>query len=133
MRGVGPCCALLVLPFLLGVGAASAQVRAGDLLLTDTDPDLGRFSGQIIRVDPETGAQELISSGGLLFNPRGIAQAAKAEFRTVQGQIEFWAKVGRAALDNPDLPASFIAESLMAMNEPREEAEPFVPRARRIT
>ena len=28
--------------------------------------------------------------------------AAKAEFRTVQGQIEFWAKVGRAALDNPD-------------------------------
>ena len=57
--------------------------------------------------------------------------AAKAEFRTVQGQIEFWAKVGRAALDNPDLPASFIAESLMSMNEPREEAEPFVPRTRK--
>ncbi|MEN9472949.1 MAG: hypothetical protein RLZZ495_1038, partial [Pseudomonadota bacterium] len=36
--------------------------------------------------------------------------AAKAEFRTVQGQVEFWAKVGCAALDNPDLPASFIAE-----------------------
>jgi len=57
--------------------------------------------------------------------------AAKAEFRTVQGQIEFWAKVGRAALDNPDLPASFIAESLMSMNEPREETEPFVPRTRK--
>lgn len=56
--------------------------------------------------------------------------AAKAEFRTVQGQIEFWARVGRAALDNPDLPAGFIAESLMAMNEPSEEAEPFVPRTR---
>ena len=56
--------------------------------------------------------------------------AAKAEFRTVQGQIEFWAKVGRAALDNPDLPASFIAESLMAMNESREESELFVPRSR---
>jgi hypothetical protein len=56
--------------------------------------------------------------------------AAKAEFRTVQGQIEFWAKVGRAALDNPDLPASFIAESLMALAEPREEATPFVPRRR---
>lgn len=27
--------------------------------------------------------------------------AAKAEFRTLQGQIEFWAKLGRAALDNP--------------------------------
>ena len=35
--------------------------------------------------------------------------AAKAEFRTLQGQLEFWALVGRAALDNPDLPASFIA------------------------
>ncbi|MEO6423545.1 MAG: ParD-like family protein [Candidatus Nitrotoga sp.] len=57
--------------------------------------------------------------------------AAKAEFRTVQGQLEFWAKVGRAALDNPDLPASFIAESLMAMAEPREDATPFVPHSRK--
>jgi hypothetical protein len=55
--------------------------------------------------------------------------AAKAEFRTVQGQVEFWAKVGRAALDNPDLPASFIAESLMSLAEPREDAIPFVPRS----
>ena len=54
--------------------------------------------------------------------------AAKAEFRTVQGQVEFWAKVGRAALDNPDLPASFIAESLMSLAEPREESTVFVPR-----
>ncbi|TPE54067.1 hypothetical protein FJM67_05485 [Maribrevibacterium harenarium] len=51
--------------------------------------------------------------------------AAKAEFRTVQGQLEFWAKVGRAALDNPDLPADFIAESLMSMSEPKEDAIPF--------
>ena len=55
--------------------------------------------------------------------------AAKAEFRTVQGQVEFWAKVGRAALDNPDLPASFIAESLMGLAEPCEDATPFVPRS----
>ena len=55
--------------------------------------------------------------------------AAQAEFRTVQGQVEFWAKVGRAALDNPDLPASFIAESLMSMAEPREDSAPFEPRA----
>ena len=27
---------------------------------------------------------------------------AKAECRTIAGQIEFWAKVGKAALDNPD-------------------------------
>lgn len=55
--------------------------------------------------------------------------AAKAEFRTVQGQLEFWAKVGRAALDNLDLPASFIAESLMSMAEPREDSTAFVPRS----
>jgi hypothetical protein len=56
--------------------------------------------------------------------------AAKAELRTVHGQIEFWAKVGRAALDNPDLPASFIAESLMSLVEQREDSRPFVPRSR---
>ncbi|MCL1961767.1 MAG: ParD-like family protein [Desulfovibrionaceae bacterium] len=55
--------------------------------------------------------------------------AASAEYRTVQGQVEFWAKVGRAALDNPDLPASFIAESLMSLAEPRGDATPFVPRS----
>lgn len=55
--------------------------------------------------------------------------AARAEFRTLQGQLEFWAKVGRAALDNPELPASFIAESLMSMAEPREESLPFTPRS----
>ena len=54
--------------------------------------------------------------------------AAKAEFRTVQGQVEYWAKVGRAALDNPDLPVSFVAESLMSLAEPREDSTPFVPR-----
>ena len=60
---------------------------------------------------------------------RAARVSAKAEFRTMQGQLEFWAKVGRAALDNPDLPASFIAESLISMAEPRDEATPFVPRS----
>ena len=52
---------------------------------------------------------------------------AKAEHRTISGQIEFWAKVGRAALDNPDLPADFIAASLVSMAEPIDDAVPFVP------
>jgi hypothetical protein len=56
-------------------------------------------------------------------------EAAKAESRTVQGQLEFWAKVGRAALDNPDLPASFIAESLMSLAEPRADSAAFMPRS----
>lgn len=53
---------------------------------------------------------------------------AAAEHRTIAGQVEYWAKVGRAALDNPDLPVSFIAESLASMAEPREETTPFKPR-----
>jgi hypothetical protein len=56
---------------------------------------------------------------------------AAAEHRTIAGQVEYWAKVGRAALDNPDLPVSFIAESLASMAEPREDATAFVPRSRR--
>lgn len=58
-------------------------------------------------------------------------QDAAAEHRTIAGQIEYWAKVGRAALDNPDLPVSFVAESLASMAESREDATPFVPRSRR--
>ncbi|PWB55191.1 MAG: hypothetical protein C3F18_06260 [Nitrosomonadales bacterium] len=56
---------------------------------------------------------------------------AAAEHRSIAGQVEFWAKVGRAALDNPDLPVSFIAEALVALAEPREFATPFVPRSSR--
>ena len=56
---------------------------------------------------------------------------ALAEHRTIAGQVEYWAKVGRAALDNPDLPVSFIAESLASMAEPRSDATEFVPRSRR--
>ncbi len=58
---------------------------------------------------------------------RYIEIAAKAELLTEQGQVEFWAKVRRAALDNPDLPTTFIAESLAALAEPREYSSPFVP------
>jgi len=58
-------------------------------------------------------------------------QDAALEHRTVAGQIEFWARVGRAALDNPDLPVSFVAESLASLAEPREQAQPFVPRGSR--
>ncbi len=54
-------------------------------------------------------------------------QDALLEHRSIAGQIEFWARVGRAALDNPDLPVSFIAESLASLAEPREQSTPFVP------
>ena len=67
--------------------------------------------------------------------PRDLYEQARSdaasEHRTIPGQIEYLAKVGRAALDNPDLPVSFIAEALASLAEPREEATPFEPRGRR--
>lgn len=56
---------------------------------------------------------------------------AVSEHRTIAGQIEYWAKIGRAALDNPELPVSFVAESLASLAEARAEATDFVPRSRR--
>lgn len=59
-------------------------------------------------------------------------QDAMLEHRSIAGQIEFWARVGRTALDNPDLPVSFIAESLASMAEPRNQVQPFVPRSHKV-
>ncbi|SNX29387.1 ParD-like antitoxin of type II toxin-antitoxin system [Polynucleobacter meluiroseus] len=56
---------------------------------------------------------------------------AKTEHRTIAGQIEFWATVGRAAIDNPDLPIAFITASLASLAEPREESTPFIPRSKK--
>lgn len=51
---------------------------------------------------------------------------AKAEMRSIPQQIAFWAMVGRAALDNPDLPVEFVRDTLVAL---QEEDEPFELRA----
>lgn len=56
---------------------------------------------------------------------------ANAERRTIAGQIEFWALVGKAALDNPDLPIDFVRELLIARAEGQTLATPFVPEGRR--
>jgi hypothetical protein len=50
---------------------------------------------------------------------------AKAECRSIPGQIEFWAKVGKCALDNPDLPIEFVKDLLISKNSDRSLAEPF--------
>ena len=55
--------------------------------------------------------------------------AAKVEHRTLQGQLEYWARVGKAGLENPDLPIDFVSESLASLAEPRAEALPFTPRS----
>lgn len=52
---------------------------------------------------------------------------AAAEYRSISGQIGFWARVGKTALDNPDLPIEFVRDMLIAKAMDRSLAEPFEP------
>lgn len=56
---------------------------------------------------------------------------AKAERRSIPQQIEWWAMVGKAALDNPDLPIDFIHDLLIANAEDAALATPFIPEGKR--
>ncbi len=42
---------------------------------------------------------------------------AKAEHRTPPKQIEHWARLGKIAEENPDLPLSFINDCLIGLEE----------------
>jgi len=57
---------------------------------------------------------------------------ARAERRTIAGQIEFWALVGRTALDNPDLSIDFVRDLLIARAEGLSLATPFVAEGERV-
>ncbi len=50
---------------------------------------------------------------------------ASAEFRTIPSQIEYWAQIGKCALDNPDLPIEFIRDMLVSKKMDKSLAEPF--------
>ncbi len=56
---------------------------------------------------------------------------ALANRRTIAGQIEFWAIVGRTALDNPDLPIDFVHDLIIARAEGPVLATPFIPEGQR--
>ena len=52
---------------------------------------------------------------------------SKGECRTISGQLEFWAKIGKAALDNPDLPIEFVRDLMVAKAEDRNGLSTFEP------
>jgi hypothetical protein len=52
-------------------------------------------------------------------------KTARAEYRSIPNQIEFWARVGKCALENPDLPIEFIKDVLVSKRQDRSLAEPF--------
>nr|VFK11143.1 MAG: ParD-like antitoxin of type II toxin-antitoxin system [Candidatus Kentron sp. LPFa]VFK62518.1 MAG: ParD-like antitoxin of type II toxin-antitoxin system [Candidatus Kentron sp. UNK]VFK70552.1 MAG: ParD-like antitoxin of type II toxin-antitoxin system [Candidatus Kentron sp. UNK] len=54
------------------------------------------------------------------FSKELIASAeihAAMHRRSIPGQIEYWALIGRSAVENPDLPPSFISNTLLAKTE----------------
>jgi hypothetical protein len=55
-------------------------------------------------------------------------RTAAAEYRTVPLQVAFWAKIGKVALDNPDLPVEFIKDMLIAKEQKSESFEFNEPR-----
>lgn len=53
-----------------------------------------------------------------------LAQQAKlyaaVSHRSVPKQIEYWSRIGKLAEENPDLPFSFIQETLLALEESKD-------------
>jgi hypothetical protein len=50
-----------------------------------------------------------------LFDAASIA--AEAECRSTNEQISYWARIGKACLENPDLPAAFVTDIFMGLAE----------------
>lgn len=42
---------------------------------------------------------------------------AAAEQRSVSKQIEYWARIGKAVLENPELPFRFIQDTMLSLEE----------------
>ncbi|PSW30839.1 hypothetical protein C9J21_18300 [Photobacterium phosphoreum] len=54
---------------------------------------------------------------------------AEAELRTIPKQIEYWARIGRIMIDNPDLSYEFVSETLLADAEVKQgTVKPYVRR-----
>jgi hypothetical protein len=44
---------------------------------------------------------------------------AAAEHRSVPKQIEYWARIGKAVLDNPEMPLRLIQDTMLSIEEVR--------------
>ena len=42
---------------------------------------------------------------------------AAAEHRSVPKQIEYWARIGKAVLDNPEMPLRLIQDTMLSVEE----------------
>ncbi len=76
-KEIGWLLGLLVLVLGLATPALAVDLKAGDILVTD--PNAFGFTGGVIKVDPGTGAQTKVSSGGFFVDPFGIALDAAGQ------------------------------------------------------
>jgi hypothetical protein len=52
---------------------------------------------------------------------------AAAEHRSVPKQIEYWARIGKAVLDNPDMPLGLIKDTMLSREESKAgQVSPYV-------
>ena len=77
-----------------------------------------RLTGGIIMPKAVKISDDLIKMAGLY---------AKVENRSVAAQVEYWAKLGKIAEENPDLPLSFIKDILLGWAQIKAgEKTPYV-------
>jgi len=62
-------------------------------------------------------------SDDLALNAKTRSQVEK---RSMTSQVEYWAKIGKIAEDNPDMPFSFIKEILIAQEEAKTQKIEYV-------
>ncbi len=72
---------------MLGVQTSSAQLATGDILVADLGGAVGNPLSKVVLIDPVTGAQTILSSGGLLASPTGIA--VDCDGSILVGDIDF--------------------------------------------
>lgn len=53
-----------------------------------------------------------------LFND--AKRYALIQKRSVAGQVEYWARLGKAASDNSDLPSAFIEKTMISLAEAKD-------------
>lgn len=67
------CGFLLAMTCICCVPAAAVQLEPGDLVVVDAGSAAPAVPARVIRIDPDSGAQQLVASGGYLAEPFAIA------------------------------------------------------------
>lgn len=60
-----------------------------------------------------------------IYNAAKLVAEEQEQGGSISKQIEFWAMIGKCALENPDLSIELIQELLLTKHADRSIAEPF--------